>query len=940
MKRTLDEHDNAGEVKGKEVEYGAIDIMELVALLLIPTCLKAQKQQNTQKDEAPTPLLHSPPSNLVESVLSKILEDVTGTSDPKTLTADLLRDIFSFYGERELAENNDLMEEMVGSASVTGSEKPVMLDSYLFTNSLAKDVMLLNVTNETRLSSHFDDSTLNVASSDKITKGNDLEKYKRNMFPAIDFTAGTFRSHPLAVVVWIVTLLAYFSYFLDFAQDGIPTVCDEEDAVYVWNKRAPWRANRTAIGCNIGQGIVFWNLLFIILTLFGMLTVSFGSLGNSSGDTKWWIHLVGAASIFVISGAGYFALGDGHRQIKFFWSTFVLGCLGTILHLLDAIASVLNKPKVPESSTLKLEKTAKAACSHKLSNMVENALEVTNDQSTMTNQSNYFRSISNYDRLGVRYMEVIGGYRWTSRQIASGDIFTKEGMWCSLRLFSMNLLQWLVVFFILVEGIILFVQVYEDYDPDNATLEVKRILQHVVPTTVNEGAAALAATGVTGVAANFLRESINLNCSATDNAQNVIANACVSVEGERFLQCDGANVNDLLCAATLNTGDLSAEEQFALLNASGFGGDELINMTMSALQAASDSTLENFFPSSRYMVTVPLGIGVTVAVLSAAYQAATYAANLTSIVFRLRCGVIPTLDNPEVLRWKGYPDKIAWLTGTVFWGALGSSILLGGLVALVVFLFLWQGSVFFAQLFLAAIVGVFVVSSGRFLVVSFCRVRVYVSLFRKRPLVANLLLVAQEWAYFGISVGVVLYRVLFVLGTALLSVGRADRRILHNEVNNFLGFEIDYLPTYQLRNLLISEAHSHPYLQLLGSIYLLKIQYPDNFATVAGSKWRLLFVYGLMPWLSKYRMATRLTGSPSLELTIGKRHNNNNNNNSEEGKSTHHPLVSRSHHSESVESLQLEVAELRASLAAAQAELKSLKETEFEAVKKGAEFEA
>ena len=40
-------------------------------------------------------------------------------------------------------------------------------------------------------------------------------------------------------------------------------------------------------------------------------------------------------------------------------------------------------------------------------------------------------------------------------------------------------------------------------------------------------------------------------------------------------------------------------------------------------------------------------------------------------------------------------------------------------------------------------------------------------------------------------------------------------------------------------------------------MYLLKLRCGDDFCTAAGSSWRLIFVYVLMPWLSKYRIIRR-----------------------------------------------------------------------------------
>lgn len=66
--------------------------------------------------------------------------------------------------------------------------------------------------------------------------------------------------------------------------------------------------------------------------------------------------------------------------------------------------------------------------------------------------------------------------------------------------------------------------------------------------------------------------------------------------------------------------------------------------------------------------------------------------------------------------------------------------------------------------------------------------------------------------------------------------------------------EMDPIPTVQMRGILLQEAHRHPYIEALGSMYLLKLRYGPRFCTSAGSCWRLVFVHALMPWLKKHRL--------------------------------------------------------------------------------------
>lgn len=56
------------------------------------------------------------------------------------------------------------------------------------------------------------------------------------------------------------------------------------------------------------------------------------------------------------------------------------------------------------------------------------------------------------------------------------------------------------------------------------------------------------------------------------------------------------------------------------------------------------------------------------------------------------------------------------------------------------------------------------------------------------------------------------------------------------------------------KDLLLHDAHRHPYIERLGLLYMMKLRFGNSFATRNGSCWRLLFTLALMPWFRKYRI--------------------------------------------------------------------------------------
>lgn len=204
-------------------------LMELVAILLIPTLLKAAEEE--AGEELPHGVI-KPPPGMLGYVLRMILHDVTGNSNPTSLTLDLVRSILIAYGEMELAEDETLIQEMVEVAKIASSNE---LNVSAFAESLTSDIRLYDIRNEALLTTNLDSIFLDyfwegdeepangdrandaersaffVAQSarEKLAIGRPLERV--NTFPAIDLTAGTYRSKSLIVVVWATLLITFFA---------------------------------------------------------------------------------------------------------------------------------------------------------------------------------------------------------------------------------------------------------------------------------------------------------------------------------------------------------------------------------------------------------------------------------------------------------------------------------------------------------------------------------------------------------------------------------------------------------------------------------------------------------------------------------------------------------------------------------------------------------
>lgn len=78
--------------------------------------------------------------------------------------------------------------------------------------------------------------------------------------------------------------------------------------------------------------------------------------------------------------------------------------------------------------------------------------------------------------------------------------------------------------------------------------------------------------------------------------------------------------------------------------------------------------------------------------------------------------------------------------------------------------------------------------------------------------------------------------------------------------------ELDSFPYSFRKDLVVHEAHRHPYIESLGLLFLLKLQCGASFGRRPHGCWRLLFVLTLMPWLKKYRVSGYEQGRDITEL--------------------------------------------------------------------------
>lgn len=898
---------------GSAQDGEVIDLMEMTAILLIPYLNKLAIVQNGGERSLPEGCVVPTESDVLKQVWEMILHDavvdvhdggsssstggemMTGTDDeaPK-LNVALIQKILFAYGEDDLAKNTDLCQAMV--------DQMVNHDRFTvqaFSQALTEDVKLYDVGNEVRYTNSYqdimerddlhqdfldhgdDDHGMNKTETfhDEYSKnGNTVDEEttllrddaiakpaapkikKRYSAPAIDSTNGTYRSKTLIVVLWASTLFSYIAFTQDSGEDGSDIASCPE-----FIPDGTWEDNSDTMTCEITVSIGRWLWAFFVLCIFGMVYIGCGSCGNADGNKRSWKPIFAILFLFFgvivpnITVEGY-EISGSDRYIRLV--SILLASVACFMHLLhiiylwsctDGCKSPLNKMVNSDESALK------RALAFKMDRVVTNALEIHHTE----DQQNIVKSCFGY---GLHVFskwtktERVGGDIWVWKNLLNKHILAEEGVWYSARLAAANLSQYIVVVYLVFYFINIHYLAMSKFDKETNKQRMRDYLQFLIDTHVSEERVAYISQKISSVVSNFLttlQESgiANFDCSSVVTAKvedlQALTAACPD-----FLNCTSLDLSgiDVAICSLIEMPDLSGLEQLALLASSGFDLQHLVDAVHDGIGTVLDNTVDAFYPNTLRMITLPVILGGSAATLTTLYLAVSYFPSVTSTILQLRSGVIPLLGSKKLNVYRAAPDTVTTLTGALFWGSLFSGIIVGGVVGIISFFVLWQKSVAQTQKTLAMIAGIVVIAGIRTIIMTCGRTSYFQSFYRKRPAGANIYFLAMEWANFALSAGFVFVRMVQLMVAAAMNVGRIDAPFLAPGVGQIMGVDLDPFPTIHLRDILATEAHRHPYIELLGKVYLMKLRYGTKFGSNAGSCWRLIFVYALMPWMQKYRI--------------------------------------------------------------------------------------
>ena len=247
---------------GGEGDHEAIDIIEIVAILIIPMLVKlVYTETATRRSKILTAAQERllPPANIIEDVLRNLIADFSNgkasLKNPPELTPNVLKRIFLNYDELELAKDDALIAEMIEMAS--GGKEKAIFNVVSFARALTNDVQLYNPELETRHTTILQDvfpegleDTADTPEQSDVEEEDKMENIEAapeksakvnvlGTLSMIDFTSDAVKFQLHVILIWLIIVFTYFFYLHDAGKTS--TVCNDD-----------------TFGCKVASSIVAW----------------------------------------------------------------------------------------------------------------------------------------------------------------------------------------------------------------------------------------------------------------------------------------------------------------------------------------------------------------------------------------------------------------------------------------------------------------------------------------------------------------------------------------------------------------------------------------------------------------------------------------------------------------------------------------------------------
>lgn len=835
---TADKVEEDGDIgkstKSKENDAQAtLDLVELTSALIIPNLLRLRRERTKTLEETATSekscpkcrneenakaedgdMKRGPGVNIFKDVLSLILMDATGSPEPKPLNQKLVRDILLCYDEEQLAQDDELLDQMVECASGPTS----LLDTAGFVEALTRDVernycperedlistnfqdvmlsskeglfcplerdeefAVATSTNERRLlheetfgdkfvkagegikqgccnrnKRDADENGTGVLESDpKETKTYDYER--RFTGTAIDYTVDNHRTRVFGIIVWFAFVVFYVAYLLFGATASYEAgTCSKENKDFV-----------STVACPFINGTVTALLLVAELILFGTPFVCLGSIGNGlEGRENVRQMVAGIGSFILFLFIPYFA----RIEVPYWWSTDVSN-----LYRIPALVS---------------------------------GLLVTGVQLFHLSMI-FIRRKPAYQRFSTWYYSR-GTVRYESKIKKAGLYKVDQMLANALKLHGESL------------------ELACNCGENNKSKRIRS--QNRTPY----GRALFEYSKLDGI-----KEEIGGFMYAFKRIWN----------GTLFTE-DGIWISQRMVIGTV--------AQIAVCCVTPVIAYVALVVILQEIEKNYEEEAGYEIEIGETLATWVIVLGAIAGFTAAAYITLSFIPTIVSTTLKFRRGVIPSMRSREFLRYRFALDQVTLLFGGMFWGVVVSAAAIAVIVGTFVFLLAWEKSSSFFLALIGSYLGLGLVIGAKVIFLQVVRRQVNAAFYRKSVLASNIGTIAMECYSVAISIWFMVVRAIKALILGAMYIGRVDTPLFAEGVGMFGPIEVDNWPTVSRKEILIHEAHRHPYLETLGYLYLMQLRFKgERFATRQCSAWRLIFVTALMPWLHKFREMSR-----------------------------------------------------------------------------------
>lgn len=743
------------------------------------------------------------------------------------------------------------------------------------------------------------------SASASATSSSSAPTFKRtflNGTPGLDFHADRYGSKSIATLLWIGFVLTYQAYLSGILRwfTGSGLQCMQAES-----------GSSPTYGCEMVNSIVAWLVTLCALVLWGGCYIGLGSVGNHTDTSprRRWSILIGMLFVGIYSSAFFVQFFGARYNESVSYTRYLMisamlagnfTMLMQVAHLVGGIrrARRLGSPSSSSSSSSPSGGRKKPPCSlsffsagavggeaglkraaaRKLDGVARNALDVhAADDGGVLTTTCFGRGLLNFavasseggrNRGGASRSEDAGGFLWVWSRILGGTLLEEEGIWISARVLAGNLGQLFLCVFILMAGGYYTNYVTELWRKGLAENgEYTAALFRLVGVDVDtQGLAEKAAAGFGDVARDFLSLDYYVGgCGGyLSGLQDLYA-------GERGQQGNsgGESTN------TVNVTEVCDLLRFASdrgLNNVGLIVARATEVAAGAIDMAIASTYDDLYPREEYMVFAPMATAVIFAFCFCFALTAVYVPSYVSTALQFRSGGIPLLhDRQNFQEYRTGMQDVTVLLGSMFWGALYSSALLGIIVGIFLFLVLWQVTSPVLIGITAVLIGLGITGIAKLVLSNIGLGSAYAGFYRKKVAMSNFFSMLLECANIAYTVLTALVRAGFLIAISSLYIGRMDTPLLAPGVG--IGSLTDKYPSIFRKEILAKEAHRHPYIETLGKMYLMKLRYGQRCCNRAGYCYRLIFTMALMPWLRKYRVMARphllgknLSGDPGLGI--------------------------------------------------------------------------